>query len=102
MDLYTVTMQTVPLIYIAIYLDANRATTRAINHQLSSWFNLTAALLGLIAFALSLFVIGSEQPVTIIWWTRPIVIIALSFAIAALFSRVLISLKARPGTETNR
>jgi hypothetical protein len=95
MNLFELTLQIVPLIFISLFLDLPRAgavyqeTVRP-KTRVETAFDLIVASLGLLAFMVSLYAIGSEAAATPEPWMRFIVITALSFAMAALFSQVLL------------
>ena len=94
MNLFELTLQIVPLIFIALFLDLPRktsdnSTAKASETRIETGFELVVALLGLLAFMVSLYAIGSEAT-TPEPWMRVIVISALSSAMAALSSQVLL------------
>lgn len=95
MNLFELTLQIVPLIFISLFLDLPRAGVerrdpKASKNRIETAFDLIVATLGLLAFMVSLYAIGSEPSTAPEPWMRMIVIIALSFAMAALFSQVLL------------
>ncbi|WJY66988.1 hypothetical protein [Corynebacterium auris] len=86
MDLFVVTIQVVPMLFIAIFLDRRDATPEEQGGGMR-YFHLVVALLGLVAFTISVYVVGgSGSPTT---WMRIVVTSALGFAMAALSSQVL-------------
>lgn len=94
MNLFELTLQVVPLIFIALFLDLPRKTTddgtaKAPDTRIETGFDVVVAILGLLAFMVSLYAIGSEAT-TPEPWMRVIVISALSFAMAALSSQALL------------
>ncbi|MFC0673822.1 hypothetical protein [Brachybacterium hainanense] len=92
MDLYLATLQVVPMLFIALFLDRRHDAddARAASPFLR-FFHLTIAILGLLAFSLSVFVVGAE--ITPPAWMGSIVSAALACAMAALSSQVLLVLR---------
>ncbi len=95
MNLFELTLQIVPLIFISLFLDLPRKApadqqTKASETRIETGFDLIVATLGLLAFMVSLYAVGAEETTAPEPWMRVIVIIALSFAMAALFSQVLL------------
>ena len=109
MNLFELALQIVPLIFISLFLDLPRIGTRSKDapvpkNRMETAFDLIVATLGLLAFMVSLYAIGSEPTDTPEPWMRIIVIIALSFAMAALFLQVLLRIarkKGPPGIGVN-
>ncbi|MEZ5086776.1 MAG: hypothetical protein R2722_11185 [Tessaracoccus sp.] len=95
MNLFELTLQIVPLIFISLFLDLPRKATgegptKRSETMVETAFEITVAVLGLLAFMVSLYAIGSSDTTSPEPWMRMIVIVALSFAMAALFSQVLL------------
>ncbi|MBF9337244.1 hypothetical protein G3N30_13810 [Microbacterium lacticum] len=104
MSLFELTLQIVPLIFISLFLDLPRIGTArkytpVPKNRMETAFELIVASLGLLAFMVSLYAIGSEPTDAPEPWMRVIVIIALSFAMAALFSQVLLRITRRKTPE---
>lgn len=104
MNLFELTLQIVPLIFISLFLDLPRASVvrkdaPAPKNRIETTFDLIVATLGLLAFMVSLYAVGSETTTAPEPWMRIIVIIALSFAMAALFSQVLLRITRRNTSE---
>lgn len=95
MDLYLATLQVVPMLFIALFLNQRDETGRQERHALARlrFFHLIVAVLGLLAFSLSVFVVGAE--ITPPAWMGSIVTAALACAMAALGAQVLLALTAR-------
>lgn len=97
MNLFEITMNVVPFLFISLFLDLPRFGGRAGQAEkpergrgrIETLFDLVVATLGLLAFMVSLYAIGSQPDHAPEPWMRQVVIVALSFAMAALFSRVL-------------
>lgn len=99
MDLYLAALQVVPMLFIALFLDRRPGTSDDERHTLARlrFFHITVTILGLVAFSLSVFVVGSQ--ITPPAWMGSIVTAALACAMAALGTQVLLVLsktRARP------
>lgn len=95
MTLYELTLQIVPLIFISLFLDVPRDTQESTGRtrqegRIETVFEIAVAALGLIAFIISLYVIGDDRPEEPAAWMRPVVITALSFSMAALSTQVFL------------
>jgi len=98
-DLFLAAIQVVPMLFISLFLDRNTsAGPETKNAALLRLFHLLVAVLGLIAFSLSVYIIGSEtEPAG---WMRSVVTTALACAMAALSAQILLRLTARPSSKT--
>ena|SRR5690625_467795 len=101
MDLYLATLQVVPMLFIALFLNQRHDTNDERDTLVRlRFFHITVAILGLLAFSFSVFVIGSQ--ITPPAWMGSIVTAALACAMAALGAQVLLVLsktKRRPSTH---
>lgn len=99
MDLFLAAIQVVPMLFISLFLDRNTATDPEAKHTaILRLFHLLVAVLGLIAFSLSVYIIGSKTEPT--GWMRSVVTSALACAMAALSAQILLRLTARPSSKT--
>lgn len=94
MDLYLATLQVVPMLFIGLFLNQRPAAhgddgeERALTRL--RFFHLVVAVLGLLAFSLSVFVVGSQiDPPA---WMGSVVTVALACAMAALSTQVFLAL----------
>lgn len=94
MDLFLITIQTVPMLFIPLFLDRNAANDTPRQNPKNAAtlrsFHLAVAVLGLIAFTISVYVVGSENEPE--GWMRRVVITALACAMAALSAQILLRL----------
>ncbi|GEB95959.1 hypothetical protein [Microbacterium lacticum] len=99
MDLFLAAIQVVPMLFISLFLDRNTATAPETKYTaLLRLFHLLVTVLGLIAFSLSVYIIGSEtEPAS---WMRSVVTSALACAMGALSAQILLRLTARPSSKT--
>ncbi|MCX4471341.1 hypothetical protein OOK41_13660 [Micromonospora sp. NBC_01655] len=100
MDLFLTAVQVVPMLFISLFLDRNADDDTATKHATTlRLFHLLVALLGLIAFSISVYIIGSQtQPAS---WMRSVVTTALACAMAALSAQILLRLTARSTRRAN-
>lgn len=94
MDLFLTTIQVVPMLFISLFLDRDTGNEPEAKHAATlRLFHLLVAVLGLIAFSISVYIIGSEtEPAG---WMRSVVTTALAGAMAALSAQILLRLTAR-------
>lgn len=92
MDLYLSTLQVVPMLFIALFLNQQHDANDEERHAMARlrFFHMSVAALGLLAFSLSVFVVGSQ--VTPPAWMGSIVTAALACAMAALSAQVFLVL----------
>lgn len=97
MDLFLAAVQVVPMLFIPLFLD-RKTTEDSSGRSVRGLrlFHLLVATLGLVAFSISVYVIGSEtEPAG---WMRSVVTTALACAMAALSAQILLRL-LRPSTS---
>lgn len=94
MDLFLTAIQVVPMLFISLFLDRNTDADTETKHAATlRLFHLLVAVLGLIAFSLSVYIVGSEtEPAS---WMRSVVTTALACAMAALSAQILLRLTSR-------
>ncbi len=94
MDLFLTAIQVVPMLFISLFLDRNTDDDAETKHASTlRLFHLLVAVLGLLAFSLSVYIVGSEtEPAS---WMRSVVTTALACAMAALSAQILLRLTAR-------
>lgn len=98
MDLFLAAIQVVPMLFIALFLDrrngddpADEAARRTASRL--RFFHLLVASLGLIAFSLSVYVVGADiEPQG---WMRSVVTAALACSMAALATQIFLTLTAK-------
>lgn len=99
MELYLAAMQVVPMLFIALFLNHNRPQETGTQSTLARlrFFHLAVAVLGLLAFSISVFVVGARlDPPT---WMGTVVITALACAMAALSTQVFLTLTPKKTTD---
>lgn len=94
MDLFLTAIQVVPMLFISLFLDRNTDDDAETKHAATlRLFHLLVAVLGLLAFSISVYIVGSEtEPAS---WMRSVVTTALACAMAALSAQILLRLTAR-------
>ena len=94
MDLFLTAIQVVPMLFISLFLDRSTDHDADTKHAATlRLFHLLVAILGLTAFSLSVYIVGSEAEPT--GWMRSVVTTALACAMAALSAQALLRLTAR-------
>lgn len=94
MDLFLTAIQVVPMLFISLFLDRDTGHEPEAKHAATlRLFHLLVAVLGLIAFSISVYIIGSEtEPAG---WMRSVVTTALACAMAALSAQILLRLTTK-------